>query len=257
METVTQLLLPLFPEPTFNELLQQRCLAGRLTVIIYPRLRRGWRAKLCRRTGGSCLYVPTVLAEAPVPVKNALIEWALLPWRRGRRLNADIQFKKRELERLVWRHLSTLPGSPAQAAPVDTERLAPKTRGRIYDLREIFNSVNHTFFCSSLSSHLRWGPPLSKLSHHTTRTDRSGNTINLITIAGVYNHPAVPRFAIEAVMYHEMLHIAIPPWKKNGRRVIHGTAFKKAERFFPAFEQWQVWEHSALPGLLRRSRRPN
>jgi hypothetical protein len=254
METAIQLALPLFREPTFDELLQQHPSAGSLSIIILPRLRRSWQVKVCVRSGERRLFVPAALAEAPGPVKTALIEWALLPLRTKGRGKKDIRFKKTELERIIWRHLESSGGRAVRRSRLDPERIADKTPGRIYDLREIFNSVNKKYFDGTLSSHLRWGPPLSKTSHHTIRTDRTGTTVNLITIAGVYNHPAVPRFAIEAVMYHEMLHIAIPPWKKNGRRVVHGASFKKAERSFGSFREWQAWERTSLPWLLQRKR---
>ncbi|NLE01045.1 MAG: hypothetical protein GX640_14350, partial [Fibrobacter sp.] len=78
---------------------------------------------------------------------------------------------------------------------------------------------------------------------------------HLITIAGVYNHPDVPLFAIEAVMYHEMLHIAVPPFKKNGRFVIHGPEFKARERQYASYEKWHEWERSSLRKLARTLKR--
>jgi hypothetical protein len=257
METAIQLALPLFREPTFDELLQRHSSAGRLSVLVHPRLRRSWRVKLCVCSGERRLFIPVAFAEAPGPVKTALIEWALLPLRTEGRVKKDIRFKKTELERIIWRHLESSGGWPVRRSRLDPERIADKTPGCIYDLREIFNSVNKEYFDGTLSSHLRWGPALSKTSHHAIRADRTEKTVNLITIAGVYNHPAVPRFAIEAVMYHEMLHIAIPPWKKNGRRVVHGASFKTAERSFNGFMEWQAWERTSLPWLLRRKRNSN
>lgn len=254
METATQLALPLFDEPSFEELLKQRSLLELVSVTLHPRLRRGWQVKMDPRSGRRLLLVPAVLADAPAAVKNALIEWALLPWRQKRRHEKALLVNKKELERVIWRHLDSRTGMPTRTTRFDPERIAGKTHGRRHDLREVFDSVNKTHFGGTLSSLLRWGPSLSKTSHHMIKTDRAGNTLNLITIAGVYNHAAVPQFAIEAVMYHEMLHIAIPPWKKKGRRVVHGAAFKKAEQSFPGYQQWRTWERTVLPGLLGRKR---
>ena len=78
----------------------------------------------------------------------------------------------------------------------------------------------------------------------------------MITIAGIYNDPTVPRFAIESIMFHEMLHIAIPPFQKNGRNVIHGSAFRQAEKTFPHYHTWRQWCAEQLPEIVRkRSRR--
>jgi hypothetical protein len=84
------------------------------------------------------------------------------------------------------------------------------------------------------------------------KIDPAGNRVNLITIAGVYDLPTVPRFAIEAILHHEMLHIAIPPVRGTGRSVIHGSAFKTAEKKFEHYLKWRAWEKTDLPLITQR-----
>ena len=83
---------------------------------------------------------------------------------------------------------------------------------------------------------------------------KSGEPCSVITIAGIYDHPEVPLFAIEGILYHEMLHEAIPPYSRNGRRVIHGPEFNNAERAFPGFVRWREWEKTELHRLVRKFR---
>jgi predicted SprT family Zn-dependent metalloprotease len=59
----------------------------------------------------------------------------------------------------------------------------------------------------------------------------------------------VPRHAIEGIVFHEMLHIAIPPYKRSGKNVIHGPEFRKAERGFPHFNAWRKWEKEHLKSI--------
>jgi hypothetical protein len=255
METAIQCALPLFDDLSFGALLTRRKAADRLSVTINQRLKRGWQVKIRPLSGKRQLIIPAILDDAPGTVKNALIEWALLPLRPRRPRKKAWLLEKKELERVIWRHFESLAGAHYRTPRFDPTRIAGNTHGRVYDLREVFDTVNFASFNGGLSSLLCWGPPLSKTSHHTIKTDQSGNRINLITIAGIYNHPEVPRFAIEAIMHHEMLHIALPPFTKNGRRVIHGLSFKNAERSFLNYREWRAWERDCLPSLLRRNRR--
>ena len=78
--------------------------------------------------------------------------------------------------------------------------------------------------------------------------------MSIITIAGIYNLPEIPEFAVRSVIFHEMLHIAVPPIIKNGRRVVHGTAFKTAEKRNPDLVKWIFWEKGALRQLLRKKK---
>jgi hypothetical protein len=112
-------------------------------------------------------------------------------------------------------------------------------------LREVFSSLNATYFNGTLTSFIRWGKSRGR-SYQTTFTDEQGKRQNLISIAQLYNRPDVPRFAMESIVYHEMLHIAIPPFKRNFKNIIHGRDFKRAEQSFPYFTQWRQWEKDRL-----------
>lgn len=64
---------------------------------------------------------------------------------------------------------------------------------------------------------------------------------NLLVISRIFDSKKVPRKVVEYLMYHEMLHIAIPTVHNNGRRTIHGRSFREKERQFPQYEFVQKW----------------
>jgi hypothetical protein len=127
-------------------------------------------------------------------------------------------------------------------------------RGQYYDLRVLFDELNAEFFGGGLDSFVKWGAAGSVTSYQTFRTDRDGNRRSVITIAGVYDSPRVPLYAVKGVLLHEMLHIAFPPSKVNGRNRIHGPEFSAAERRSPYFAPWRAWERANLPALARAAR---
>ena len=89
-------------------------------------------------------------------------------------------------------------------------------------------------------------PVLTWSAHHARRTlghyDAAHNTI---VVSRVFDGPHVPRYAIEYLMYHEMLHLKHPVKRAHsGRRCIHSREFQAEERLFPELE--------AARGFLKR-----
>lgn len=112
------------------------------------------------------------------------------------------------------------------------KRLLPP-RGHYYDLEEVFDKLNHQFF------HGLMGQPVLTWSGHSARRllghyDAAHNTI---VVSRVFDRVDVPRYAIEYLLYHEMLHLKHPVTAKNGRRCVHPRAFQADERLFPHFEE--------------------
>jgi hypothetical protein len=253
--------LGLFPERTFEQILKAENLENRLIVRPSSRMVRGWNVTLNRITGKRTLIIPESLFQSPEPIKIALISWALLPLVNKKNKSKELQNDRKKLENYVYQHLNEYGLLKPSISKLNREKLADKTTGNKYDLHDIFVSLNNLYFDNKIQAYLRWGTPGSTTSYQTIRRSKDGICWNLITIADIYNHPSIPQFAIESVMFHEMLHIAIPPYRKNGKNVIHGKEFKTAEKMFPLFEQWRAWENSDLRELLKvikkKKRKPN
>ncbi len=104
--------------------------------------------------------------------------------------------------------------------------------GLYYDLDEVFEAVNLRFFHGLL------GRPVLTWSAHKARRllghyDAAHNTI---MVSRVFDGPRVPRYAIEYLMYHEMLHLKYPVRVRGGRRCIHSREFQAEERLFPELD---------------------
>ena len=110
-------------------------------------------------------------------------------------------------------------------------------RGDHYDLDEIFESLNQRFFHGLMGRpQLTWSEHKAKrlLGHY----DAAHNTI---MVSRVFDRRQTPRFAIEYLMYHEMLHLRHPVKAKNGRRCVHSREFQAEEKLFPELELAQKY----------------
>jgi hypothetical protein len=237
-----QLELPLFSPPSFSDLLSQKGITE-LVVVSNIRLKKSWRVKINRRSQNRTLNIPCIFEKAPEKIKTALIEWTLLATAQKRRGRSHFSLRKKELECMVWDYLA------AQGRPIENVRnIAPgdlRFKGCRYDLQEVFDCLNSAYFGGKLSSYIRWNRSHWR-SYQTHFLDSQGRRCNLISIARLYDRMDVPRFAIEAIVYHEMLHIAIPPYKRRFQNVIHGREFRRAEQSFPYFKQWRQWERECV-----------
>ena len=102
-------------------------------------------------------------------------------------------------------------------------------QGASWNLDEIFESLNSRFFHGLL------GRPVLTWSEHSARRllghyDAAHNTI---MVSRIFDRPGTPRYAIEYLMYHEMLHLKHPVTVRRGRRCVHGQAFQEDEERFP------------------------
>lgn len=124
------------------------------------------------------------------------------------------------------------------------------TRGEIYDLDEVFDSLNFWYFGGRVEKPtLTWSPRKSYhiLGHHDS-------THNTISISRSLDSKAVPRFVVEYVVFHEILHLVHPTVHHNGRRYNHTAAFRRDERRFPHYYQAEQWITENV-GRLRRAAR--
>ena len=76
----------------------------------------------------------------------------------------------------------------------------------------------------------------------------------LIRIHCSLDRSFVPRFFVESVVFHEMLHAVIPPLEINGRTYHHGAAFRAREQRYPGYEKMVAFAREFLSGRHRRRR---
>jgi hypothetical protein len=109
----------------------------------------------------------------------------------------------------------------------------PPSRGRAHDLNEIFARVNDEYFGGQMPKPiLTWNRTLTarKFGHYQPGRDT-------IMISITLDDPEVPAFALEFVMYHELLHKKHGSMTVNGRRLSHSQAFRAEERLFAQYHE--------------------
>jgi hypothetical protein len=105
--------------------------------------------------------------------------------------------------------------------------------GHQYRLDEIFEDLNRRFFHGLMGRpQLTWSR-----DHARNRLGHYDPAHNTIVISRVFDHPRVPRFVVEYIVFHEMLHLKHPVKLRGSRRCVHSREFIAEERAFPELEQ--------------------
>ena len=127
-------------------------------------------------------------------------------------------------------------------AVVDKAHLVRQMRGRkrldspqghVYDLEAIFEDLNRRFFHGLLGRpRMSWSPSKTRriLGHYDPAH-------NAIVISRIFDHSSIPRYAVEYIVYHEMLHLKHPVRLRGSRRCVHSAEFHAEEQLFPQLEQ--------------------
>lgn len=130
-------------------------------------------------------------------------------------------------------------------------KVVTTSKGSVYDLDEIFGGLNEQYFQGQIQKPvLTWSANKTYriLGHHDATHEH-------IAISRSLDSAAVPRYVVESVVYHEMLHIHHPTKHVNGRRYNHTAAFKRDERRFEHFDKAEQWIERNVRKLKKEAKR--
>lgn len=122
--------------------------------------------------------------------------------------------------------------------------------GEFYDLNELFDGLNERYFWGTLKK-----PTLTWSARRTYRIlGHHDSTHNTIVISRSLDSYDTPRYVVEYVVFHEMLHIHHPTVHHNGRRYNHTPAFRRDEEKFSHYREAEAWIERNVRKMRRRAR---
>ncbi len=124
-------------------------------------------------------------------------------------------------------------------------------KGAVYDLGEIFDLLNRDYFRGRVPKPvLTWSARKTYriLGHHDA-------THKTIVISKSLDSANVPKYVVESVVFHEMLHIHHPTVHHNGRRYNHTAAFRRDEEKFAYFQEAERWIEQNVRKLKKEAKR--
>ena len=112
-------------------------------------------------------------------------------------------------------------------------KLLHSAQGHTYDLEAVFEDLNIRFFHGLLARpQLTWSR-----NHSRNSLGHYDPAHNAIVVSRIFDHPRVPQYAVDYIVYHEMLHLKHPVRLRGSRRCVHSAEFQAEEKLFPQLEE--------------------
>lgn len=233
--------VPLTPPPHPVVVARAEVLASRLSRDLGMRVRlavtdnRSTMLSFKRNASALSVRLHHMFLDAPEDVVQALADYAGRGARKaGPVLDAFIQGMQPRIRQ------------ERNAAEAELE-----TRGRCFDLQELFDRVNAAHFDNRIVASIGWGRHGPKRRKKSIRLGVYDHQTREIRIHPALDRPEVPRFFVEYIVFHEMLHQLFPSPPGAERRIHHPRAFRERERAYPHYAASVVWEKENLQLLLR------
>ena len=137
----------------------------------------------------------------------------------------------------------------ARLVPKRARSISPIPRScRVFshDLLAIFDKLNRKYFQDRLRAEICW--MRQHRAGEWAKKDIMLGTCHVetqhIRINPALNHKWVPRWFVESVVYHEMLHLVIPIPVVRGLKNYHTPEFQRALQKFPLHRLADWWERN-------------
>lgn len=128
--------------------------------------------------------------------------------------------------------------------------LVVRPQGQHFDLKAIYGELNRAYFANRVQARITWSRRAPKRPRASIRFGSYDARTRLIRIHPLLDQPFVPRYVVENVVFHEMLHQLIPGRRLNGRWSLHPPEFRQAEQHYPHHRQAEQWKRHYLCRLL-------
>ena len=216
----------------------ERAMAKALGVSVAVELTKNRRTMISTRRAKDTLRVRLhrMFLEADPPTVDALGRYVKTGDRRASRKLGD--FIELHRDRFV---------TPRARPPLRTD-------GHVHDLLALFADVERSYFAGLLGDvAITWGRHAPKQGRRRKRSIRLGTYTHdekLIRVHPVLDQHWVPRFFVEYIVFHEMLHHVEPAREEDGRTIFHTTEFRRREKAYPEYERALRWERANIDRLL-------
>ncbi|MEP6848805.1 MAG: SprT-like domain-containing protein [Acidobacteriota bacterium] len=217
--------------------------APQIDVRYYPYV--GINHTIRIRDGRVFVRIGEICRDMPIPAQNGLAHILVAKLFRKRPPAAASSIYAEFIKSPEIRHKA------AKSKRANGRKVITTSKGTIYDLDRIFDSLNREYFHGKIQKPtLTWSVRKTYriLGHHDA-------THRTIVISKSLDDTFVPKFVVDYVLYHEMLHIAHPTKHINGRRYNHTAAFKRDEMKFAYYEKAEAWIAGNVGKLERQAKR--
>lgn len=130
-------------------------------------------------------------------------------------------------------------------------RVPIEPKGRHHPLQEILDDLCRRLFRRPLDVTITWTQaPRVRRPRRSIKLGSYSAASRVIRIHPALDQAWVPRWFVETVVFHELLHAVCRPETRGGQRIVHTAEFRARERRFPHHLRSEAWQCRHLDALL-------
>jgi len=126
-------------------------------------------------------------------------------------------------------------------------------QGRYFNLLDSFKDLNEQYFGGGIDCSITWGKRMKHSRHRSIRLGSYSPASKIIRINPMLDREFVPRYVVDSITYHEMLHSLLGFKYLERRRLSHYREFKEMEKRFIHQDRAKLWIKNNLNFLIRKS----
>ncbi len=192
-----------------------------------------------RSEGALRVRMNELFSEAPEDVRQATADWL----RAGRRARRSCRLLDEWIASMEARFRSR-----------SNRRTRLRLEGEHYHLGLLLEELLESEFPGELATTpgVTWGR--RGRARRSLQLGSYDPSEHLIRLHPVLDQPGVPRFFVRYVLFHELLHAALPRERRNGRDLHHGPLFRAREEGYEDYESALDWQERHLKRLMHSAR---
>jgi hypothetical protein len=220
-----------------EELLRAFVLRYRPEVFFAGELKIGFHQNTCtmaslsRRGRRQSLRLHRLFTQAPPSVLEAVVRSFFTRAPHG------------QAQRLRERIFDFLAENESAAGEWSSPFDLGSSRGRVHDLEEVQEAIRRDHLPQCPRLRIGWSRRASASLMGKWLATPAGLP-SVVVVNRLLDDPRVPRYYVEYVVFHELLHELIPIRRERGRWVRHPVEFRRLERQFPSFREAVDWEQA-------------
>ncbi len=222
--------------------------------VVYTRARRSV-LKVEPHGSRRTVRMNSFFAAAPIEIQYAVVAWV----RSGRRARRQLAL----LDTWIESQIELL----EKQAP---RKVRTVSAGRVHDLERLARELRESEFAGQFAAEsgteselatwprLTWGRAPRSRSRRTLRLGSYDYWSGLVRMHPVLDQVSVPESFVRYVLFHELLHAALPAERgARGRRIFHSGEFRRRETEYSGTKAALAWEKQHLQELLWSARTGN
>ncbi|MCG6945235.1 MAG: hypothetical protein LJE87_07790 [Deltaproteobacteria bacterium] len=137
-------------------------------------------------------------------------------------------------------------------SPRKSRQAIVRSKGRFFDLHDLFHQVNSEYFENQLDCPITWGANRRVRNQISIKLASYSDRTKTIRVHPALDKSYVPKYVIMGIVYHEMLHHHLGVVHRNGRKMAHTRRFRQLEARYRHYHRLQEWKEKNLHRLLGR-----